>query len=159
MKIKYLKDEAFSDYKKAYMFIGTCHCTFKCCIEAGLPITTCQNSEWNILPEKNINNSEIIWKYLHDPITSAVVFGGMEPMDQFDELLEFIKDFREVCDDDIVIYTGYREEELTSQISKLKKFINIIIKFGRFVPNQESHYDEVLGIELASDNQFAERLS
>ena len=35
---------------------------------------------------------------------------------------------------------------------------NIIIKFGRFIPNRPSRYDEVLGVELASDNQFAKRI-
>ena len=38
-------------------------------------------------------------------------------------------------------------------------FPNIIIKFGRFIPNQEGHYDEVLGINLASKNQFGEKIS
>ena len=35
-------------------------------------------------------------------------------------------------------------------------FKNIIIKFGRYVPNQKEHYDEILGINLASSNQYAE---
>ena len=30
----------------------------------------------------------------------------------------------------------------------------IIVKFGRFRPNQEKHFDEVLGIYLASNNQY-----
>jgi hypothetical protein len=38
-------------------------------------------------------------------------------------------------------------------------FKNIIIKFGRFVPNKPHHIDEVLGIELASDNQYAKRIN
>ena len=43
--------------------------------------------------------------------------------------------------------------------TKLKQYDNIIIKFGRFIPNQEKHYDEVLGVELASPNQYARRIS
>ena len=35
---------------------------------------------------------------------------------------------------------------------------NIIIKFGRFIPNQPSIYDEILGVTLASNNQYAKRL-
>ena len=31
----------------------------------------------------------------------------------------------------------------------------VIVKYGRFRPNQEPHYDEVLGIKLASINQYA----
>ena len=41
----------------------------------------------------------------------------------------------------------------------LKKYSNIIIKFGRFIPNQKPHYDPVLGVELASDNQYGEKIS
>jgi len=40
----------------------------------------------------------------------------------------------------------------------LKDFDNIIIKYGRFIPGQEKHYDEILGVYLASNNQYAERL-
>ena len=62
--------------------------------------------------------------------------------------------------DDIVIYTGYTEAECKAScyIYDLLRYKNIIIKFGRFVPNQEPHYDEVLGVMLASDNQYAKRL-
>ena len=41
----------------------------------------------------------------------------------------------------------------------LKKFKNIIVKFGRYVGGQQAHFDEVLGVYLASDNQFAEKIS
>ena len=46
-----------------------------------------------------------------------------------------------------------------SVLEELKKFPNVIIKFGRYVPNKESHYDEILGINLVSDNQYAEKIS
>ena len=63
------------------------------------------------------------------------------------------------CDDDIVIYTGYTEEEANNfQLFKdLLELGNVVIKYGRFRPNQISHYDEVLGVNLASDNQYAKR--
>ena len=38
--------------------------------------------------------------------------------------------------------------------NKIKSY-GIIVKFGRFRPNQEPHYDEVLGVNLISDNQYA----
>ena len=65
------------------------------------------------------------------------------------------------CDDDIVIYTGYTEEELIENdtFKKVCKYKNIIIKFGRFIPNQEPHYDEVLGVKLVSDNQYAKKVT
>jgi hypothetical protein len=42
---------------------------------------------------------------------------------------------------------------------KLQKYPNIIVKFGRFIPDAESKFDEVLGITLASYNQFAIKIS
>jgi hypothetical protein len=49
--------------------------------------------------------------------------------------------------------------EQKSFYKDLCQFSNIIIKFGRFRPGQEPHYDEVLGVKLASDNQYAKRVS
>ena len=83
----------------------------------------------------------------------------MEQLDEFEQLLHLIQGFRKYTQDDIIIYTGYNEKEIQTQINKLKQFENIIIKFGRFIPNQEKHYDEVLGVELASSNQYARRIS
>ena len=74
--------------------------------------------------------------------------------DDIDELMAFICEFRNRCNDDIVIYTGYYEDEIRSYINKLKTdFKNIVVKFGRYIPDQQPHYDEVLGVYLASDNQ------
>ena len=59
----------------------------------------------------------------------------------------------------MVIYTGYYPQEIEEQVKALSSYKNIIIKFGRYVPNSTPVYDEVLGVTLASDNQFAERIS
>ena len=61
------------------------------------------------------------------------------------------------CNDDVVFYSGYTEEELEKAglLEWLTSYGNVVIKFGRFLPNQESHYDEVLGVQLASKNQYA----
>ena len=73
---------------------------------------------------------------------------------QFEDIISFVKYFREHgCDDDIVIYTGYEPNEIADFIERIKPFGNIIFKFGRFKPNHTPHYDEVLGIKLCSDNQ------
>lgn len=80
-------------------------------------------------------------------------------MDQFKELCEFIFKFRHLSNDDIVIYTGYNKDEIADEVAVLSTFSNIIIKFGRFVPNSTARFDEVLGIKLASDNQYAEKIS
>lgn len=156
MLIKELIDEDFCNYKKPSMFIGTSSCNFKCDKECGKPV--CQNSELAKAPTIEIDDEEIIQRYITNPITEAIVFGGLESFDTFEELYNFIKIFREKSDDDIVIYTGYYPNEIEDKIKKLYNFKNIIIKFGRFVPNSQKIYDAVLGVELASENQFAKRL-
>ena len=104
----------------------------------------------------------IITLYMNDPLSEAVVCGGLEPLDSLDELIPFIMEFRYYSPDPIVIYTGYTEEEVEQMeylgsklLNLLSHYENIIIKFGRYVPNQEKHFDEILGVELASPNQYA----
>ena len=70
-----------------------------------------------------------------------------------------IKTFREKTLDDIIIYTGYNKNEIENSIEELKQFKNIFIKFGRFIPNQQKHYDNVLQVNLASPNQYGEKIS
>lgn len=79
---------------------------------------------------------------------------------QFSELIDLIQCLRSSgINDDVVIYTGYREDELTSEIAALKRYPNIVVKFGRYIPGHTPHYDPVLGVELASDDQYAVRIS
>ena len=54
-----------------------------------------------------------------------------------------------------MIYTGYYPEEIYDKVKQLFIFKNVIVKFGRFIPDKPHRFDEILGIELASDNQFA----
>lgn len=147
------------NYKKTSMFIATCYCDFKCCNELGLDICICQNSPIAKSKIIDISNEKIVKKYIKNKLTHAIIFGGLEPFKQFDELFELIKCFREQTDDEIIIYTGYYENELKEQIEKLKQFKNIIIKFGRYIPGQNIHFDKLLGVNLASDNQYAQKIS
>ena len=154
MLVKTIVDEDFSNYKKPSMFICTPRCTMKCGEEL------CQNSPWLKQPNIEIEPIDIIQRYKNNGLTQAIVFGGLDPMDSWDDLISFITEFRLVSDDDIVIYTGYSKCEIKDKIDILWHFFpNIIVKFGRYIPNQVSHYDEVLGVNLASDNQYAERIS
>lgn len=161
MRVKGIIEEDFTNYKRPSMFISTCFCNFKCCKESGLDVGVCQNAPLAKAEIKDIKDDIICKHYISNPITNAIVFGGLEPLDQFQEVFEFVVLVRDNfnCDDDIVIYTGYYPEEVAEEIKALSKYKNIIIKFGRYIPNKPSRYDDVLGIELASDNQFAERIS
>lgn len=49
--------------------------------------------------------------------------------------------------------------EVIVYIKELSVYPNIIVKFGRYTPNQDGHYDDVLGVHLASNNQYAERIN
>ena len=159
IRVKGLIPEDFTIYKKPSLFIATCFCDWKCCHEANIPESVCQNNELARADIQEVSIDKLINYYLYNPITKAVVFGGLEPFQQCEEMLLFIDEFRKVTDDDIVIYTGYNKEEILDEVSKLSQYSNIIIKYGRFIPNHKPHFDEVLGISLISDNQYAERIS
>ena len=158
MKIKGIIAEDFINYKKPSMVIEFPICkNFKCDKECGQQV--CQNFELVKIPTKDIPIIKIVKMYMENNITKAIVFQGLEPFDSKDDLYQLIKVFREYSNDDIVIYTGYTETELDYEIETLKRlFKNIIIKFGRFIPNQQSHFDNVLGITLASSNQYAKKI-
>lgn len=165
MKIKGLDECDFVNYKKPSMFIAFNSCTWKC------GRADCQNSALALSKDIEISKEEICEKYIKNPITEAFVFGGLEPFDQFSELISLVDCIRNKYNikDDIVIYTGYTESELfygdyvksdTEVGAHNFKFLitnyhNIIIKFGRYLPNQGTHFDRVLGVKLASDNQYA----
>jgi hypothetical protein len=103
---------------------------------------------------------EIFSRYTQNNITKSIVIGGLEPFLQFDEVLNLIKYFRtNNVNDEFIIYTGYYKKEIQQQINTLTQFKNLIVKFGRFIPDQKSHYDNILGVNLISNNQYAERIS
>lgn len=160
MRVKSIVSERFQDYKLPSMFIATCFCDYKCCTELGLDIGMCQNAPLAQMEDKDIDDQIIYEQFVKNPITKAVVVGGLEPMIQINEVIKLINLFRnqgENCP--FVIYTGYYPNEIPQPLERLKQYKNIIVKFGRFVPNEKSRYDEVLGVTLASDNQYAKVIS
>lgn len=157
MIIKNLKDEDFVNYKSPSMFIGFSTCTFKCEKECGIKV--CQNGTLATSPDIEIEPSEIVTRYLKNTITESIVMGGLEPFDSWGDLINLVRLIREKTTDDVVIYTGYYRNEIEEHVNELIKFQNIIVKFGRFIPNQENHYDPTLEICLASNNQYAEKIS
>lgn len=158
MKILNVKAEDFTNYKKPAMFIGMGTCTFKCCSEAGISPEICQNYALQH-DYMELDPKTIVGYYMSNSISESLVIGGLEPFDDFMNLLDLIDEFRQNTDDDIVIYTGYYPDEITTYLLYLVAYDNIIIKFGRFIPDEKSHKDKLLGVELVSPNQFAVKLS
>ena len=159
MWVKGITDEDFVNYKVPSMFIATATCDFKCDRECGSPV--CQNSA--LAQEDSIHTGDdyLITRYLNNHISQAIVFGGLEPFDQWQELWNFLQKLRLQygCADPVVIYTGYTEEEIDGYVSFLRTMPNIIVKFGRYVPLHQPHRDPILGVDLASDNQYAKQIS
>ena len=150
--------EDFVNYKKPSMVIEMPYCDFKCDKEYGSQI--CQNSSLASQPNIEVDIKKVLDQYLQNPITEAIIFQGLEPFYAPLNLSLWIHNIRNVTQDTIIIYTGYNKDEIKEHIDRLgSQYTNIIIKYGRFVPNQKSHYDSVLGVKLASDNQYAEVLS
>lgn len=160
MRVKGIIEEDFANYKVPSMFINTCFCDFKCCTELDMDIGVCQNAPLAQSPIKEISDDVIYKHFESNPITKAVVVGGMEPMMQIDEIISLISLFRQNGDwPTFVVYTGYYPQEIENELALLRPLGNIVVKFGRFIPNKPSRHDDVLGINLSSDNQFAERIS
>ena len=157
MKILNIKAEDFVNYKKPAMFIGMGHCNWKCCIEAGIPTDVCQNHDLQDYIE--LEQKTIVGNYMSNTISESIVIGGLEPFNDFMNLLDLVDEFRRNTLDDIVIYTGYYPYEIPNELMYLSEYDNIIIKFGRFMPNDKEHKDKILGVKLASNNQYAVKLN
>lgn len=164
MLIKGIIDEDFINYKKPSMVIMCPTCSFKCDKECGEQV--CQNSALATSPDIQIDNFSIVDRYLKNPITKAIVFSGLEPFDSFEDMYSIIYALRQQnCTDDVVIYTGYDRDEISTMkradgffyINSLILLRPIIVKYGRYKPNQKMKYDKILGVNLASDNQYAIR--
>lgn len=157
MKLINIIDYDICNYKDPSMFLIFPFCSFKCDKEYGNPV--CQNSSLAREPIIEIKSIDLIQKYIRNPLTHAVVCGGLEPFDSWEDLWVFCCVFRGFSNDPIIIYTGYKEEEIQAQLKILAPLGNIIVKFGRFIPNSLHIFDTVLGVELASNNQYAKNIS
>ena len=149
------------------MTIGVPYCDFKCNTDANKGV--CHNIDLRDKPYITIPNKTLVARYMGNPITKAIVFQGLEPFYKDDNYncIEDVFDFIDIlrdnnCMDDVVIYTGYTESEVISMgimDDYISKYNNIIIKYGRYIDGDKKHLDPILGVNLASDNQYAEKIS
>ena len=159
MRVKGIIDYDCTNYKEPCLTVEFPYCDFKCDRLNGCQV--CQNSDLAAEPDIEVSG-EYIWRlYEQNPLTKAFCFQGLEPFDSYMDLIELIAFIRiyKNCNDPIIIYTGYNKGEDEIAERSLKKYDNIIVKWGRFIMGQEPHYDEVLGVKLASNNQYAEMLT
>lgn len=163
MLLKGLIDEDIVNYRKTSLYLAFPYCNFKCGKEV------CQNLSLATSTDYEISVEDICQRYINNPLSCAIVCGGLEPFNSGFELLSLVDCLRRTheCEDDIVIYSGYTEEELNNPqnaelyaiFNNLKTYSNVIIKFGRYLPDTECRYDDLLGVTLASYNQYARRIS
>lgn len=158
MKLKGIIDCDFTNYKEPVMTLEFPVCDFKCDKLNGCKV--CQNSSLAAEPTIDVDEMTIWNMYCNNPLTKGFCLQGLEPFDSEPALLTFVDFIRAgmSCDDVIIIYTGYNKDELKC-LDILQYYPNIIIKYGRYIKDQEPHYDEILGVTLASPNQYAEQIS
>lgn len=155
IELKGIIFEDFVNYKKPSMTLMFPICKgFKCGVDL------CQNSELAATPSQTVSVNSLMESYVNNPITEAIIFQGLEPLDSLIACYTVAAALNRFnINDDIIIYTGYDKSEVSKQtINDLIEFIpgDFIIKWGRYIPNQSPHYDSVLGVMLASDNQYGE---
>lgn len=116
MRVKTIVDEDFTNYKKPAMFIGTISCGGKCCIEAGIPLSVCQNDGWRASAPISIDDEQLCIRYLNNPLTESIVFGGLEPLEQ---LMSCVRSLR--------FFAGNSSVKMTLsfiRVTTLKKSLN-----------------------------------
>lgn len=157
IRLRGIVEEDFTQFKVPSFVLLSPYCTFKCDRENSCKL--CQNSELTSEPIVTVDVQYLVTRYVRNTLTQAVVFSGLEPFDSFDDVITAVTIFRKHTKDPIVIYSGYTYAEVTSEIAMLSQFENIIVKFGRFIPNKPSVFNKVLGVQLASPNQWATKIS
>ena len=158
IKLKGIIWEDMVNYRKISTTLMFPYCNFKCDIEAGTAV--CQNSVLATSPLTEIDIDDFMTTYMKTFLSDAIVLQGLEPLDSIKDIYTIANALRDwKINSDLVIYTGYKKSEV--DMLTLHNIANIIpgtliVKFGRYIPNQTPHYDKVLGVKLSSDNQYAE---
>ena len=163
INLKGIIDCDFTNYKEPVLTLEFPSCNFKCDKLNKCPV--CQNSNLAREPDIIVSFDKIWELYITNPLTKGFCCQGLEPFDTPLELFNFISYIRnnKGCNDIIIIYTGYDKSELffpfIHNLINVHKYKNLVIKWGRYIMNQQPHYDEILGIQLASNNQYGEKIS
>jgi hypothetical protein len=126
MILKGVVDQDFVQYKKPCMTLMFPRCSFKCEIECGENV--CQNGALAQARDIEVDTYAIAKRFLDNLMVNVLVCSGLEPFDSGKDLNRLISLLRFCeCDDDVVIYTGYTEEEIKERFSWIYGHKNIII--------------------------------
>ena len=158
MHLKGIIDYDTVNYKEPVLTMEMPRCDFKCDVLNGCKV--CQNSQLAAEPDIDVSFEDIWQLYCANPLTKGFCFQGLEPFNSLTDIYNFVDFIRAGmdCNDVIIIYTGYNRNECAEIVDFLHNYPNIIIKWGRFIMNDQPHYDGILGVNLASSNQYAEVL-
>ena len=78
IRLKGVIMEDFVNYKVPSMFLITSYCNWKCCKEANIDITVCQNQSLAKQDIKEFNYETLLKAYQKNNISQAIVVGGLE---------------------------------------------------------------------------------
>lgn len=132
-------------------------CDFKCCPHNH---QLCHNEPLRSTPVIVVQISEIVKQYLSQQLSTSLTLQGLEPLDNMDGVLWLLWYFRRKSKDPIFIWTGYEEEEVATLIGLVRflQWKSIFLKMGRYRWGEKPHYDENLGVFLASPNQYCKKI-
>ena len=160
IEIKGIIWEDLVNYKKISTTLMMPKCSFKCDKENRVQV--CQNWELAAAPSQTVLIEDVIKKHMQNPLTEAIVLQGLEPLDSMVDVCTVAASLKALkCHDDLIIYTGYNKSEIEPALIQNLAFLTpgkLIIKWGRYIPNQKPHFDPILEVNLASDNQYAEEI-
>lgn len=104
------------------------------------------------LPIYEEDSKYIIAKVLENPFTQGIVLGGFEWTEQYAELLAIIEEARK-NKLEVILYTHYTIESISTKYSELLNYKGLYIKCGEYDINLLSSTYSSYGVPLASTNQ------
>lgn len=105
------------------------------------------------IPIYEEDSKDIIDKILENPFNQGIVLGGFEWTEQYDELLALIEE-AEKNNLEVILYTHYTIEDISTKYSELLNHKGIYIKCGEYDNTRLSPTYTSYGVPLASTNQI-----
>lgn len=104
------------------------------------------------LPILEEDSKDIIAKIKENPFNQGIVLGGFEWTEQYEELLALIEDARD-AELEVILYTHYTIEDISTYFTELLKYKGIYVKCGEYDNTLLSITHSSYGVPLASTNQ------